>query len=141
MSKYVANSACFSSKSVDWRTPEELYHELDKEFHFDFDPCPFKSGDKTGLIKEWGINVYCNPPYDNIYRFISKALYELKKNTKVVVFLLPSRTDSKWFHELVLPNYDEIRLVRGRIKFDGKNNAPFPSCIIVFKKKNNRLSN
>lgn len=126
--------ACFSSKSVNWRTPKELYLELDKEFKFDFDPCPFMSEDKTFLFKNWGKRVYCNPPYNNIYNFMEKALLEIKKgNTKVAVFLLPSRTDSKWFHELVLPNYDEIRLIRGRVKFDGKNNAPFPSCIIIFK--------
>lgn len=26
----------------DWKTPQDLYNSLDKEFHFDFDPCPFK---------------------------------------------------------------------------------------------------
>ena len=26
----------------DWKTPKDLYDSLDKEFHFDFDPCPFK---------------------------------------------------------------------------------------------------
>jgi hypothetical protein len=45
----------------------ELYAELDKEFHFNFDPCPFMSADKTFLFKDWSSSVYCNPPYDNIY--------------------------------------------------------------------------
>src|SRR3989442_9909693 len=30
----------FTSLSGDWRTPKELYEQLDREFHFDFDPCP-----------------------------------------------------------------------------------------------------
>ena len=25
----------------DWATPTEFYKELDKEFSFNFDPCPF----------------------------------------------------------------------------------------------------
>ena len=25
-----------------WLTPPELYAELDAEFHFDFDPCPYR---------------------------------------------------------------------------------------------------
>ena len=132
---------CFSSKSIHWRTPEKLYKELNKEFQFDFDPCPFKTKKEDGLNKKWGKRVYCNPPHPDIYCFILKALLEIRrKNSEIVVFLLPVRSDSDWFHDLVLPNYEEIRLIRGRIKFEkdkhGKlNNAPFPSCIIIFKKK------
>ena len=135
VSRYKTSDAMFSSKSIHWRTPLEVYMELDKEFKFDFDPCPYKSKNRTGLLVGWGKRVYCNPPYNNIYNFIEKALIELKKQTEVVVFLLPSRTDSKWFHDLVLSKYREIRLARGRIKFDGKHNAPFASCIIIFKKR------
>lgn len=132
-SRYKSSPAMFSSKSVHWRTPQEVYDGLDKEFHFDFDPCPYQSKERTGLLREWGKRVYCNPPYNNIYNFIEKGLIELKRKTEIVVFLLPSRTDSKWFHDLVLPNYDEIRLIRGRIRFSGKNTAPFASCIIIFR--------
>lgn len=40
----------------DWKTPKSLYNSLDKEFHFDFDPCPFQH-DITlwnGLEVDWG---------------------------------------------------------------------------------------
>ena len=30
----------FSSLDQTGRTPKKLYDELDKEFNFDFDPCP-----------------------------------------------------------------------------------------------------
>ena len=34
----------FSSKKSDnWATPKKLYDELNKEFNFDFDPCPLNS--------------------------------------------------------------------------------------------------
>lgn len=124
----------FSSKSVHWRTPKELYDGLNKEFKFDFDPCPFRTKKNDGLDKKWGKRVYCNPPYNQIYIWMMKGLLEIRRrNTEVIVFLLPSKTDSDWFHDLVLPNYYEIRLIRGRVKFDGKHNAPFSSCIIIFK--------
>jgi len=44
------------SQSVDWATPEWLYKELDKEFHFDFDPCPLygAQSESDGLSVEWG---------------------------------------------------------------------------------------
>lgn len=31
--------ACFSSKTDDWATPQDFFDKLDKEFHFDLDPC------------------------------------------------------------------------------------------------------
>ena len=49
------------------------------------------------------------------------------------MFLIPARTDTRWFHEIVLPHAAEIRFVKGRLKFGGAaNSAPFPSIIVVF---------
>ena len=49
------------------------------------------------------------------------------------MFLIPARTDTKWFHEIVLPHAQEIRFLRGRLKFGGmKNSAPFPSMLVIF---------
>jgi site-specific DNA-methyltransferase (adenine-specific) len=50
-----------------------------------------------------------------------------------VVMLIPSRTDTRWWHEYIM-KASEIRFVRGRLKFGGaKYNAPFPSAIVVFR--------
>jgi len=52
---------------------------------------------------------------------------------ELAVFLIPARTDTRWFHSLVLPNAKEIRFLRGRLKFGGAPyNAPFPSMVVVF---------
>ena len=52
-----------------------------------------------------------------------------------VVMLLPARTDTKWFHDWVLP-YGKIEFLRGRLKFGGCDNpAPFPSMIVIFEVK------
>lgn len=52
----------------------------------------------------------------------------------LAVFLLPARTDTRWFHEIVLPLAKEIRFIKGRLKFSGaKWNAPFPSMLVVFR--------
>lgn len=49
--------------------------------------------------------------------------------------LLPARTDTKWFHEFIYQKA-EVRFVRGRLKFgDSKNSAPFPSMVVIYKKK------
>lgn len=33
------NESLFSSASVEWATPWELFRQLDAEFHFNLDPC------------------------------------------------------------------------------------------------------
>ena len=120
----------YSSASEHWATPKDVYAALDAEFHFDYDPCPLRS-ETNGLEVNWyGKRVYCNPPYGPaIRKFLDKA-----QEAKIAVFLLPARTDTRWFHEVVLPKAAEIRFCRGRLKFgDAKNGAPFPSMIVIFR--------
>jgi hypothetical protein len=53
---------------------------------------------------------------------------------ELAVFLIPARTDTRWFHEIVLAAAKEIRFIKGRLKFgDAKNSAPFPSMVVIFK--------
>ena len=128
----------FSSASDRWATPKAVYAALDREFSFDFDPCPL-DGDGDGLaplFTEWrGKRVFCNPPYGpGIGEWLKRGLEAL-----VAVFLIPARTDTRWFHEIVLPHATEIRFVKGRLKFGAaKKSAPFPSMIVVFQGKANR---
>ena len=50
-----------------WVTPPDLYDDLNAEFMFDFDPCPFpKPDDFDGLTTEWGKSSYVNPPFGSI---------------------------------------------------------------------------
>ena len=105
-----------------YATPPEFYEELDKEFNFDFDPCPYNEDTITpetdGLLKNWRKFNFVNPPYSQKLKeqFILKAIEEQKKgNTSV--FLIPVSTSTKLFHEHIKPNAKEIRFIKGRIKF------------------------
>jgi hypothetical protein len=126
------NRGLFTSLRGDWKTPKSLYQVLDAEFSFDFDPCPIKPN-FNGLENKWGTTNFVNPPYGrDIRKWIQKG-YEESLEGKLVVFLLPSRTDTRWWHEYVM-KADEIRFIRGRLKFDDqKNFAPFPSAIAIFR--------
>lgn len=109
-----------------WATPNEIYERLNKEFKFDFDPCPYNENEITpetdGLLKDWGKNNFLNPPYSRKLKtaFIEKALEEKKKGNTTVM-LLPVSTSTKLFHELILPNAADIEFVKGRIKFQKKD--------------------
>ena len=105
----------------DWATPKEFYNKLDSVYHFDFDPCPYQS-DFDGLTIEWGGCNFVNPPYSRKLKeaFINKALEESKKG-KTCVLLLPVSTSTKIFHEVILPNAKKIEFLRGRLKFERKD--------------------
>lgn len=128
----------FSSTREAWGTPEALYHALDQEFRFDFDPCPLADPAEAGLPLfgtdglhgSWaGRRVFCNPPYGRgVARWLAKA-----REAEVAVFLLPARTDTRWWHEHAM-RADEIRFLRGRLTFRGAAApAPFPSVVLVYR--------
>lgn len=78
-----------------WLTPPDLYKQLNDEFSFDFDPCPYpKPDDFNGLAVEWGSSSYVNPPFGSFMQdgkkkgvtaWARKAIEEHKKGKKVVM--------------------------------------------------------
>ncbi|MDU0567297.1 DNA N-6-adenine-methyltransferase [Staphylococcus haemolyticus] len=136
----------FSSKSNEWTTPQHLFDELNQEFNFTLDPCATEENAKCskhftieddGLSKDWSNDVvFMNPPYGReIKKWIKKA-YEESLNGATVVWLIPARTDTMYWHDFIFDKADDIRFLKGRLKFgNGKNSAPFPSAIVVYKYK------
>ena len=127
------------SKSDKWQTPPEVYDPLNREFNFNYDPCPitWKEGDADGLKVSWGTSTFCNPPYSQTAKWIKKA-HDESLLGKTVVMLVNAVTDTKAFHDYVY-NQAEVRFVRGRIKFinpaEPDKRAPNvkASMIIVFR--------
>lgn len=85
------------TKLQNWLIPPEIYEDLDKQFHFDFDPCPYpRPNDFNGVDVEWGKSNFVNPPFrkaDAAFgagptAFARKAIEENKKG-KTVVLTLP----------------------------------------------------
>lgn len=139
-------TACLSSDSSEWRTPDDLFQQLDAEFHFTLDPCSTDENAKCerhftkqddGLSQNWGGHtVFCNPPYGrDLAAWVEKCHRESRNPETVVVMLIPARTDTKYFHRFIYHDATEIRFIEGRLHFSGsKKAAPFPSMIVVFKR-------
>lgn len=141
------NPVHFSSKSDEWSTPQWLYDALDKEFGFTLDPCSngsnakcarFFTAEDAPLTRNWGTEaVFINPPYSKCGEWVGKA-YNAAMEGATTVCLVPSRTDTRWWHQYAMKG--EIRFLRGRLRFgDAKENAPFPSAVLVFRPKMFRL--
>ncbi len=130
-------SAFRTQKSQDWKTPEALFLELDKEFNFDCDPCPLFGKEMFSEI-EWGQSNWVNPPYNQLVFWLNRG-YEEFLAGKTCVFLVPSRTGSAWFHEYA-NKATELRFIRGRLQFNNCGiNAPFDSLIMIFRGNNARM--
>lgn len=140
-----------TSKSEHWCTPIEFIEVVEKLGNIGLDPCSNSQSvvpaqtkytiTDDGLAQSWAAKglVYCNPPYGRtISAWISKANQEATLGTEIIM-LVPARPDTRWFHDLIIPNANAVCFVKGRIKFiDGtaaadeevtSNSAPFPSLV------------
>jgi len=78
-----------------WLTPKPLMAELQAEFAFDFDPCPYPIPTGfDGLTADWGKSNYVNPPFGSIIHdgkkkgptaWAKKAIAEHAKGKRVVM--------------------------------------------------------
>ncbi len=138
------NGVHFMSQTNEWATPQDFFCILNDEYRFTLDPCAtienakcekFFTIEENGLEQDWSREtVFMNPPYGReIGKWMKKAYEEACKGATVVC-LIPSRTDTKYWHDYAMQG--EIRFVKGRIKFgNSDNSAPFPSAVVIFKGK------
>lgn len=123
-----------------WLTPPELYERLNREFGFDFDPCPYPRPDGWDALKaEWGQMNYVNPPFrrtdgntDGPTAFVRKAIEEQAKGRSSVL-LIPAQS----YINLLLEAGAELRSA-GRTRFlevDTKEalKAPSPTILAVLR--------
>ena len=145
-------SVHFSSKTDLWSTPQDFFDQLNEKYNFTLDVCATDENTKCplwitkeqdGLDIDWHTYLTCqeqeypltcwmNPPYGReIGAWMEKALAQSKKGCTVVC-LVPSRTDTRWWHNYAMKG--DITFIKGRLKFGGhKTNAPFPSAVVIFK--------
>ena len=131
----------------DWQTPSWIFDRLNDDFGFTLDAAAlpetamcsrFLTPQDDALSTGWGGRgsvVWLNPPYGRgVGNWLEKAHLESKKGA-VVVVLVFSRTDTRWWHDYAM-KASEIRFIRGRLRFlqDGqvKDPSPAPSCVLVF---------
>lgn len=141
-----------STGNDEWNTPPFLYEGLNKGYGpFTLDAaatdenhmCPnYYTKEDNALVQHWFGTVWCNPPYSHPLQgqFIKKAIDELRSSLEPVcervVMLIPARTDTKAFHELIMPNAHLVYFIKGRLHFSYHHDpAGFPSMIVVFDRQ------
>ena len=119
-------------RSQSWRTPPSLFDPLNEEFGFTLDGA---SEPGNGLLPRastaekplpWdGESVFCNPPWSNIPAFL-----EMAPLSKLTVFLVPARTNSRWFHRALALGMTP-RFFLGRPTFVGGKSCCPVDCLFL----------
>lgn len=127
-----------------WITPPALYAQLDAEFRFDFDPCPYPLPPGfDGLTCEWGRSNYVNPPFGSIMHqgpndkkprkkgptaWVRKAVQEHAKG-KTVVLVYPV---DKWLFLTPHPprNLGDVKWLATEDGSEGKGTGRHIACFV-----------
>ena len=136
------NKVHFSSERHTWETPPELFARYHSQHSFTLDAaalpentkCPrFFSPEDNGLAQDWGREtVWLNPPYGRAIIDWMRKAYQASLSGATVVCLVPSRTDTKWWHDYAMRG--DIEFLRGRVTFVGAPHpAPFPCAVVTFR--------
>lgn len=125
---------CLLHNTDDWKTPSSFYKNmLDHGF---IDPCPYMSNE-DGLKKSFSCQkLYVYPPFSKLDKWCDWVIEQVKNNSCEVLLLMPSRTDTRYFHKLVGALSPSIFFIKGRLHFnDSKKVAPFPTILLWCDKR------
>lgn len=159
-----AQSPLFSKASDNWGTPLALFERYRAEFDFTLDGAADRSNAlcaryfgpggiaEDALTADWtNERVWLNPPYSQTAQFLERAVYAVLGDNAMVCVLIPSRTDTRYFHNWIYEQefhdwyqwVERVDFLKGRVKFISdqsirrghSNSAPFPSMIVVMSGK------
>lgn len=142
-----------SSDLDDWATPHTFIEYLEEAYKIKFDLDACASADNYKIFpymdkeiyccfaNDWfGRHVFMNPPYGkHIKDFTNRAINQVATyKVDNVWLLLPARSDTTWFQELVNhPTCHTVVFYQGRFNFQHptrkKGSALFPSVLIRLK--------
>lgn len=130
-------------------TPAEFMNDVYAVFgEVDLDPCAnvlspvvarhriLLDAGGDGLVDDWsGRLAFVNPPFSEQLKWLRRALDQWQAGkVETVLCLVPSRTDSLFFHE-TLSRFADIYLLQGRVKFlssTGKaQQTPFSLMLVM----------
>jgi phage N-6-adenine-methyltransferase len=134
-----------------WTTPQPLFDVLDREFRFAVDLCADNreqakcatwlsrasslaadwSGDGIGNPNSEGV-AFLNPPFG---REIADWTKKATESARIIVSILPSRTNPPWWHDHVMLA-KQVRFLRKKQGFDdgngGKGVPPWGVVVAIF---------
>lgn len=144
MSEAVRSGGYMSAaERSDWRTPKQVVKLVEQAFggSIDLDPCASMdpkhhfakhnfsgpAGTGNGLVEGWPprARTFVNPPFENLAPWC-EVVRHFGHFGGEVILLLPSRTDTRYWHECVA-TARSVAFWRGRLRFEeAEASCPFP---------------
>jgi len=122
-------------KRDDWRTPQELWNKLHKQYDFKMDCCAVRVNAKTPAylsdFADFGfVNVmsWMNPPFSKAYEMFDLFLSRVWKG--VAIYRADNMETKVW--QMILSKADWVHFFPYRVKYEGhEGESPrFPSALI-----------
>jgi phage N-6-adenine-methyltransferase len=132
------------NKLDDWETPKELFEKLDSIFEFSFDLAASEKNKKTkkffsvkedSLSQDWNDifgTAFLNPPFSKAKSFFKKAS---ESKNPIVAIYKSANVESQTWQDFIFP-HAQVFFLRGRVNFEGKENATSPtfgSALIFYR--------
>ena len=73
--------------------------------------------------------LFVNPPFSKMTEITEWVIKNSKEN--IIALLIPSRTDTEYFHKLLKLN-PTIYFIKGRLHYNDSKSAPFPTILMFF---------
>lgn len=123
----------YTNRSDHWNTPTELYNNIINKGYIDYNPAgSFIDPFNKNVNKYYNKKIYINPPFSLLAKKeMLDTIKGLIHNNNKILFLMPARTDTKYFHEF-LKLSPKIYFIKGRLSFNDKGSAPFPTILLKF---------
>lgn len=129
----------FSSVNQAWETRWHTFKEIEKQLgrSYNIDPCceeqtakcknfltkeddMFKVKNPFDVLPEGtlSVNMFCNTPYGREQKKFVEYIAEWCEYDNIIAdVLIPSRTGTQLFHDLILPKATSIYFIKGRLVF------------------------
>lgn len=122
----------------EWYTPHHIIKKVKHCFNIELDPASSDAANRIvgaaryytiaddGLSKEWGGNIFMNPPYSRglCAKFTSRLVNEYYCGTiHNAIVLVNNSTDAVWFHKMAKYS-NAICFTSGRLAFLDTNAIP-----------------
>lgn len=113
------------------RCPETLRIMTQLEFDYEGVIDVTEEVPRGVLEEDWFDSCFVVADYSDPGAWCRKAISEAGRG-KIVVLLLPARTNTGWFHDFVLGGATEIRFIKGNVAIKNRS-TPAPDCLAIYK--------
>lgn len=143
-----------------WETPPELFDEFCQKhnLYLELDVCATKQSRKCrnyfgpdypnydprhdAFLNLWDKDFFCNPPYSNKEDWIAYGIEQAMAHGVTGVFLIYAKTDTQWWHDLVVENRDIMKVYfqKGRIPFLKNGTVPVTEKLVMMRPDGTKIT-